>query len=314
MPSTNFVNNSTVIVADWLNEVNALVWGVFNGATTAAAARASISAAQSGANTDITSLNSPNIGAATATTPSLGDNSTRVATTAFVATASVANATNATNLTGTSTSNVPTSALGSGTANSTTFLRGDRTWATVSSVGRLVNIVRITTPGSGTYNKPANVNSVLIRAVGGGGGGGGGTSAGGGAGAFGERFIASPASSYPYVVGAGGAGGVSNSNGGNGGDTTIAGITAGGGTGGGAGSLGGVASGGDINVKGGDGTNYISSIGGSGGNSVFGGAGKGGFSAAGNPGAFGGGGGGGGVSGATGGNGGAGYIEIWEFE
>jgi hypothetical protein len=39
------------------------------------------------------------------------------------------NATNATNLTGTSTANVPTSALGSGTANSTTFLQGDRTWA-----------------------------------------------------------------------------------------------------------------------------------------------------------------------------------------
>jgi hypothetical protein len=126
MPSTTFVDNFTVITAQWLNEVNTLVWGVFNGATTAAAARASINAAQAGANTDITSLNSPNIGAATATTPSSGDNSTRVATTAFVATASVANATN---LTGTSISNIPTSALGSGTADNTVFLRGDRTWA-----------------------------------------------------------------------------------------------------------------------------------------------------------------------------------------
>jgi hypothetical protein len=35
---------------------------------------------------------------------------------------------NATNLTGTSTANIPTSALGSGTADSTKFLRGDRTW------------------------------------------------------------------------------------------------------------------------------------------------------------------------------------------
>jgi hypothetical protein len=41
-------------------------------------------AAQPGANADITSLNAPALGAATATTPSAGDTSTRVATTAFV--------------------------------------------------------------------------------------------------------------------------------------------------------------------------------------------------------------------------------------
>jgi hypothetical protein len=51
--------------------------------------------------------------------------------TAIGATA-VQNATNATNLTGTSTSNIPTSALGSGTANNTTFLRGDRAWASAT--------------------------------------------------------------------------------------------------------------------------------------------------------------------------------------
>ncbi len=54
------------------------------GATTASTARASLNAAAAGVNTDITSLNAPALGAATATTPSLGDNSTRVATTAFV--------------------------------------------------------------------------------------------------------------------------------------------------------------------------------------------------------------------------------------
>jgi len=43
------------------------------------------------------------------------------------------NATNATNVTGTTTAAVPTSALASGTANSTTFLRGDRTWVVVDS-------------------------------------------------------------------------------------------------------------------------------------------------------------------------------------
>jgi len=43
------------------------------------------------------------------------------------------NATNATNVTGTSTSNIPTSALASGTANSGTYLRGDRTWGAIST-------------------------------------------------------------------------------------------------------------------------------------------------------------------------------------
>jgi hypothetical protein len=39
--------------------------------------------------------------------------------------------TNATNVTGTGTGSIVTSALGSGTANSGTYLRGDRTWAAV---------------------------------------------------------------------------------------------------------------------------------------------------------------------------------------
>ncbi|EEE04554.1 hypothetical protein [Burkholderia multivorans] len=56
------------------------------GATTVAAARAALGAAASGANTDITSLNAPALGAATATTATAGDNSTKVATTAYVQT------------------------------------------------------------------------------------------------------------------------------------------------------------------------------------------------------------------------------------
>lgn len=60
------------------------------GGTTGAAARTGIGAAASGANTDITSLAAPALGAATATTATAGDNSTKVATTAFVTAAILA--------------------------------------------------------------------------------------------------------------------------------------------------------------------------------------------------------------------------------
>lgn len=52
--------------------------------------RASALPALSGANTDITSLDAPALGAATATTQSAGDNTTKVATTAFVTAATPA--------------------------------------------------------------------------------------------------------------------------------------------------------------------------------------------------------------------------------
>lgn len=60
------------------------------GSSTAGAARTALGAAASGANTDITSLNAPALGAATATTQSAGDNSTRVATTAYADAAAAA--------------------------------------------------------------------------------------------------------------------------------------------------------------------------------------------------------------------------------
>jgi hypothetical protein len=199
---------------------------------------------------------------------------------------------------------------------------------TISSIGRLYNIVRITTAGTGTYNKPSNVNRLLIRAIGGGGGGGsngGGAGGGGGGGGYGELWITSPASSYSYTVGAGGTGGISNGNGTNGGATTIAGISAGGGGYGssvsasnGTGGSGGTTTGGNVNVRGSPGISGDSNgLGGTGGMSpMFGGNGIGGNNSAGGSGVFGGGGGGGGstitlYSGGTGGNG---YIEIWEFE
>jgi hypothetical protein len=54
------------------------------GASTAADARTNLVAAASGANTDITSLAAPALGAATATTAASNDSTTKVATTAFV--------------------------------------------------------------------------------------------------------------------------------------------------------------------------------------------------------------------------------------
>lgn len=70
-------------------------------------ARGNISAAESGANTDITSLSAPSLGAATATTQAPGDNTTKVATTAFV-TGSIVVATAAEVLTGTNNTKIVT--------------------------------------------------------------------------------------------------------------------------------------------------------------------------------------------------------------
>jgi len=108
MTSTVFVNQSTVIVADWLNDVNATTYTTVPSLVTDVAGKAESGAntditsldglstplsvlqggtgaatlnalAKSGANTDITSL-----GAVTGVTATPGDSSTKLATTAFV--------------------------------------------------------------------------------------------------------------------------------------------------------------------------------------------------------------------------------------
>lgn len=106
MPLQAFVdNNLPTVKAAWLNAIDVFYFTLFNSATTAAGAmtalgftatgqsliavasaaagRIVLGAAASGANTDITSLSAPALGAATATTQSAADSSTKVATTAF---------------------------------------------------------------------------------------------------------------------------------------------------------------------------------------------------------------------------------------
>ena len=82
---------------------------------------------------------------------------------------------------------------------------------TVNVTGKysLKNIVMYTTPGSGTYNPPSDVEALLIIAVGGGGGGGGahaeynsawGGLGGGGAGGCGIKFMKRPFSQSEWTM------------------------------------------------------------------------------------------------------------------
>jgi hypothetical protein len=77
--------------------------------------------------------------------------------------------TNATNLTGTSTSNIQTSALASGAASSTTFLRGDRTWQTINVTPSTADVLAATAGASagavGTYGfflVPVNATGNIV--------------------------------------------------------------------------------------------------------------------------------------------------------
>lgn len=209
--------------------------------------------------------------------------------------------------------------LPSQSGNSGKYLTTDGTtasWGTITASGQLLRAPQILTSGT-SYTTPANCTKIYVEAVGGGGGGRSGVSVGGGggggAGAYCAKYFTVTAStSYTYAIGAGGA--VSTA----GGNTTFTvgatTITAGGGLSGGtstAGASGGTATNGDLNVRGGDGTNAgdltNDSLPGVGGSSFFGGSGNT------NDGVYGGGG-GGAYSGSTGRTaGGAGLIRIWEY-
>lgn len=79
---------------------------------------------------------------------------------AFNGTGSNVTSLNASNL---ASGTVPTARLGSGTANSTTFLRGDSTYATVSGATGL-NMQMFTS--SGTFNVPAGITKVKVTVIG----------------------------------------------------------------------------------------------------------------------------------------------------
>jgi len=85
---------------------------------------------------------------------------------AFNGTGSNVTSLNASNI---ASGTVPTARLGSGTANSTTFLRGDQTYATPPSLTGSNGQVFTS---SGTFTVPTGVTSVKVTVVGGGGNGG----------------------------------------------------------------------------------------------------------------------------------------------
>ena len=170
---------------------------------------------------------------------------------------------------------IPTADLGSGSANSGTFLRGDQTWAATG----LQNQTTFT--AGGTWTVPAGVTQVVIEVWGGGGGGGGGKGnaaadgkAGGGGGggeyAWGV-FTVVPTNNHTVTIGTAGTAGAGGSSadgtaGGNGGNTSVGVLIQANGGSGGAPGVGAGASGGGAGGAGGTGGGATRQINGQAGN------------------------------------------------
>ena len=205
---------------------------------------------------------------------------------AFNGTGSNVTSLNAENI---SSGTVPTARLGSGTANSSTYLRGDQTYSALPTI--LPGLGGQVFTSSGTFTVPDGVTRVKVTVAGGGGNGGnaranfqpsprggGVTSAaggGGGGGGIAIKFVTGLTPGGTVSVTVGGAAGTSSfgafvSATGGGSAAAANGVPGGGGTSFTAGGAGGTGSGGDINITGGAGRNATGS-GTAGGGSLAGG-------------------------------------------
>lgn len=226
----------------------------------------------SGNGSNLTNLNATNL--ATGTVPDAR----------FPATLPAVSGANLTSLNASNISSgtVGTARLASGTANSTTYLRGDQTWATVTLLPGAQGQVFTS---SGTFTIPTGITALKVTAIGGGGGGGAATSnsndsaqaGGGGGGGTAVAYLTglTPGNTLSVTVGAGGTAGSSAGNGGAGGASSVASgtqtittITANGGGGGIGASPGGSGAGG----AGGSTSGATYGISGSQGYTIFGGA------------------------------------------
>ena len=190
---------------------------------------------------------------------------------AFNGTGSNVTSLNAENI---SSGTVPTARLGSGTANSSTYLRGDQTYSALPTI--LPGLGGQVFTSSGTFTVPDGVTRVKVTVAGGGGNGGnaranfqpsprgGGVTpaaaGGGGGGGVAIKFVTGLTPGGTVSVTVGGAAGTSSfgafvSATGGGSAANANGAPGGGGTSFTAGGAGGTGSGGDRNITGGSGAN-----------------------------------------------------------
>lgn len=171
----------------------------------------------------------------------------------FLGLATIASSGSASDL---STGTVGTARLGSGTASSSTYLRGDQTWSAVTILPGTQGQVFTST---GTFTVPSGITAVKVTVIGAGGGGGasstassGGSGGGGGGTSISYLTGLTPGDTITATVGTGGAGGSAGGTSSFGAYCSATGGGAGGANQGSAGS-GGSGSGGTINRTGGAG-------------------------------------------------------------
>jgi len=174
---------------------------------------------------------SPSLSSPTIATPTITGDVTRNGATSgtiTVAVPAVAGTNTVTLPAATGTAIVSTTAVGaiSGTPSATTYLRGDATWATVSSGGAFVKETLVTS--GTTFTTQATTKNIYVEAWGGGGGSGGvqsgtvGGGGGGGGGYFSKYIPVNSSTAYTIAIGAAGNAGINGgAQGGAGGATSI---------------------------------------------------------------------------------------------